>query len=606
MQPHSDVGKTSTVTFQWLNQSDCHHIDLHSNLDLGQDVQINMKPWYAETIEESYIAKLPVGEHYQKEGLSISAANPNTAWITFSVTTTQPIDKAVSIYAYCRSSIDELTNDSLTQVTTSSTELSKKYYYFGNASLISSASNGESGNYGTKTDVFVTSTVYEAEGIFQVLSSEQCEKVEISDDRGSTEVEEVLMKGWSEATWKETDCASLPCTLNLYKRSDGIPSYTLISVKTNRNKNNKISATCENSPITIAIKEKESKPKHPNNCQFSDVPKNDFGYYPYVTAFCSAQIVEGYGPNYTQFKPENSANWAELTKVVNLAANYYKTMNVKNDIKYDNLTPENWHQPYIDIAKKQYFDKDPALEVTHGIAYQYIVKVFWNKRLNETDAATFLRDKGISYRSNTSTLMKRGYMAEIILKSSRMSADENGIERKLPYVNHPSKELANIITLVTPPPLIIWDELKETDTDEKKKETINKNVKTTVRSNTTLSEKDHTNNTGLTIAILGGKNSLKEEYQDKNITEIIEKTREKGVMLDIDTWIGDEDPVFLLTRRGTSESFLVTASDEKDDEGKKKFVVEISPQKVKVVDEATLRNEGFVVEGKIRLNDFIR
>jgi hypothetical protein len=595
MHPHN--GKTSTVSFQWLkNPVSCNHIDIHTDKDLGQDVQINVKSWHEDSISESYETRLPVGKYYEPKGVSISA---NNAWTTLSITTKQPINESVSIYAYCRGATDKLMDTGLNIVSTEMTELDKKHYYFGNASLISTASNGEGGNFGTERDLFVTSSVYDAEGIFQVQSSKECKKIRIYDENNEKNVEEILMKGWSEEKWKETDCAELPCTLNVHNQANGDTAYTLINVKTKANQNSKIYAVCDTSPITIDIKEKELKPKHPNNCQFTDVPTTHERYV-YITAFCSAQIVEGYGPSYEEFGPENTANWAELTKVVNLSANYYKTKKTR-----DRYSISPWYKAYTDLAIEQGFNYIPALQVTRGLAYRYIVKVFWNKNLSESESARFLSDKGISYLSNTSILIKRGYMAEIILKSSKISSDESAIERKLPYINRPPKPLAS--PPPAPPIPLIWNEPKETDTPEKRKETIDDNIKTTMRENTTVSVKGQTDNTGLVKQIVGGEENINTLYKDKKASEILVESTAQGVNIPVSAMDKIlENPLYWLTKTATNESFLVTTSKEKDDKGNHKFVVETSPQKVEVMDRETLEENGIEVKAKIEVESFMK
>jgi len=599
MHPHE--GKTSTVSFQWLKNSvSCDHIDIHSDKDLGQDVQINIKSWHEDAIQQSYEARLPVGAFNIKDGISISA---NNYWSTLSITTKEPISEPISIYAYCRSSIDVL-NNNLSSLSPSMTKLDKNHYYLGNASVISTASNGEAGGFGNIRDVFVTSSIYDAEGIFQVRSSEECQKIRIEDETGTKNVEEVLMKGWSETTWKETACTELPCVLNLYNQSNGASAYTLINVRTKANDNYRIYANCDNNPKSIEIKEKESKPKHPNNCQFNDVPKDEFGYYPYITALCSAQIVEGYGPDYIEFGPENNTNWAELTKVVNLSDNFYKTKKIRDTYP---LTP--WYQGYVDIAKKQGFNYEPTVQVTTGLAYRYIVKVFWNKDLTETESATFLRDKGISYRSNISTKIVRGYMAEIVLKSARVSADESAIERKLPYVNHPPKKSAP--PAPSAPVILIPKETFQvpdvTDTIEKKKETINTNITNTLRDNITISEKDYTNNTGLTKEVLGGEEALKAEYQDKTADEIITEAKSRGITNPIsDVQKIEEDVVLEFLDEISGQTLLVPTIKEKDDEGNNKFIMETTPGKIEKLDKKEAEEKGIILKSQTKVEYLIQ
>jgi len=518
MHPH--INKNSTVTFQYLYDAvNCDHIDIHSNIDLKQDVLINVKEWSADRVEKSYKAKLPVGSAQTKNGISIKT---NHKWTTLAVTTTKPIKEKASIYAFCRSSIDTLNTLGVEEVDAQMTELDEGHKHLGNGSLISTTGDNGQQGIGRTMDVAITSDSDDAESSFQIRSSKgTCEEVTLVDSEHNTEIEEVLIKEWSEEKWHQTTCSSLPCKLKVYFSKDGNPAYTLINAKTKAGHNGKLYAVCGTEEVKFDIDEKNAQYRHPNSCKFTDVSVTNPNYQ-YITALCSTQIIHGYkSTNYTTYQPESPVLWQELTKVVQLSENFYKTKKLQ-----ESYSSGNWYDVYIDLAKKEGFYKEPSEKVKRGYAFKYIVSVFWKKEnMSEDDASNFLKTKGVISKLDTNKYLKRGDMARVVLYASRLSADESNIERKLAYVDYKDENINSTKIL----PEDTFQTPKATDSNSKKNEIINKNLEEAKRNNTTLSGKGHTNNDALTKSILGGDKALKDEYQNKSAKEIMDKAKEKGV-----------------------------------------------------------------------------
>ncbi len=482
------------------------------------------------------------------------------------------------------------------------TKLDNNHYYMGNGSLISTLNdNNQNGGFGRTLDWAQTSNEYDGETAFQIESSAECKQVTIRDRKykdNIIKIEKILYKGWNEVNWKQSDCTSLPCTLNTYFKDDGRTDYMLVNVKTKAGENNNLSAQCGTEKIDIHLKENKVSFKHPNDCKFDDVLKESWTYYQYITALCSSQIVEGYGPTYKNYGPDNTANWAELTKVVNLANDFYRTKKIA-----DSYNSGDWYEPYTDIAKKQGFNNTPSQIVTQGLAFKYSVNIFWNKTLSEQESANFLRDKIILHKSNITVPLKRGYMAYLILNSARVSADESAIDRKLPYVNHNDKDVDLDEQIDIPKGNF---EIPNTeDSNSKKNTTIKDNLQETKKKNSTVSKKGYTDNTGLSIAIMGGENNLKPEYKDKKAEEIFEEAEKQSIT---EPYISDSDtdPLLQLFKKYDGTSIVVITVPEKDNDGENKKLMEISPQETAIVTEQDLKNDGFIKKDEVRIIDIIK
>jgi len=600
MHPHTD--KTSTVTFQVLRDPlSCDHIDIHSNINLEQDVKINLKSWHQTSTQESYKVKLPKGPFNNKNGISLDMKE--RLWTTLSISTTKPLNKKASIYAYCRGANDVLNDTPLQVISPEKTILDNGHKYLGNGSLITiSKDNGQKG-YGVKKDTAVSSKVDNAETSFQVLTNkESCSQVTISGD--SSEIEKILVKGWDSEKWTPSTCDKLPCVIDSYFDNYPKNTYMLINVKTKANSSNyKIHANCGKKPVKFELKEKYFRPAHPNECQFNDVSKSSWDYK-YVTALCSASILEGYKKDpeninnqnykeYSLFGPERVALWSELTKVVNLADNFYKTKKIR-DSYYGN----EWYDAYVNIAKKQGFDysSNPQFEVKRGLAFKYIVKVFWNKDLTEDESGDFLSKKHVAHSTNPKKLLTRGYMAELVLKSANISAIESSIERKIPYINHKNSDLDidKNSELVTP----TFEKPKTTDSTEKREEIFTDNVENAINEDSTVSEKDTTNNTGFTVESMGGEDSLKETFQNKETKEeFIDEIKAQDITTPINSNTKiKEDSVVIIEEKSTGEETIIPTTTSTDSNGDAKMAMETSSGKIEEVDKKTLEANGYKVK----------
>jgi hypothetical protein len=406
----------------------------------------------------------------------------------------------------------------------------------------------------------------------------------LADNANNTEVEEVLIKEWSEEKWHQTTCTTLPCKLKVYFSKEGNSAYTLINAKTKAGHNSKLYAVCGKKEIKFNINEKSSQYKHPQECKFADVSVTNPNYQ-YVTALCSAQIIHGYkNTRYTQYRPENPALWSELTKVVQLSENFYKVRKLK-----EFYNSGNWFDVYLDLAKKRGFYKEPLDKVKRGYAFKYIVSVFWKKdNISEYDASNFLKKRGVISDLDTDNYLKRGDMAKIVLYASRLSADESNIERKLAYIDYKDENINDTKII----PKDIFKTPKPTDNDSKKEETINKNIENAKRNNSVISEKATTNNTGLTMAILGGKSALKSEYKDKSADEIVKETKKQGVNKDVDTHKIEPNSTVEIKDEKTGTTFLAPTTPNIDKEGNAQVLVQNAPNETIETTKATLEKDG--------------
>jgi hypothetical protein len=517
MQVHK--GKNSTVTFQVLkNQMKCTHVDIHSDIDMGQDVIINLKKWDSHKVERSYQVKLPVGKFNEKDGISLELKH---TWTTIAISSTKPINKVTPIYAYCRNSDDELNQNGLKELLPNMTKLENNHYHLGNGSIISSIGENGQNNFGRVHDLAITSDKYDAETSFQVLSSkDKCEEItlynynEVSEKLIPSDVENVLIKGWDSSKWKQYgSCDKLPCTINVYNTT---PEYTLINIKTKAGRNNQLYAKCgKQVKVNFSLNEKDTKPKNLHSCKFVDLNHNWSDKY--ITALCSAGILEGYADSdYTEYRPNNSTLWQELAKVVNLSNNYYKTKKFRDEYKA-NHPYEEWQVPYLKLASKKGYAYNGSMEVTRGLAFQYVVDVFWNKKLSQSESADFLKSKKVITDTNINRYLTRAEMAKIALNSARYSGDENGIERKLSYTNHAGAKLNDDIKDVAPKST--FQKPKENDSDETINKIIERNKRIALKENITTNNtnENETNNKQLTNSIIG---EVRDDLKNKSTPEI--------------------------------------------------------------------------------------
>ncbi len=584
MQPH--LNKTSTVTFQVLyDKQSCTHVDIHSGNDLEQDVIINLKAWDDRETQESFVATLPAGAYYKEDGVSLDISNYN--WVTMSIITTKPLKEEMPIFAYCRDSLDTKNTKNILKIERLMTKLNTDHYYMGNGSLISmlETDNGQWG-YGTiKDEALASNTKYDTETSFQIQGSKKCQKVKISDLAGITDVEEILYKGWDKKTWRKSNCIDLPCELDTFFISEERPNYFLVNVKTRKSEDNRtLSVECISKTVKIDIHEKPIEYKHPNKCKFDDdITENQ----KYITAICSAEIISGdEESNYREFKADTNVTWEELTQAVELSYHFAKMKDIRSE--YPN---ESKYQAYLDEAKKIGFDYPRDEKITLGIALKYIVSKFWERDLNEENSIEFIDKKINLTNTEPSSKLERGYMSYIVLKSARVSSDDNSVDRSLVYVNHENKDLdTNGDSDI--PASTFKDVTIETDTTERNN-IIQENIEEAIKSDATLSENNETSNTALAIKIIaGGEDGLKDEYQDKTAEEIFEEAEDNGVETTIEANVTKRDTTILeLYQNELEEEILIVSSTDTNGENTKAID---NGEKIEKVTEADLNEQGYV------------
>jgi len=180
-------------------------------------------------------------------------------------------------------------------------------------------------------------------------------------------------------------------------------------------------------------------------------------------------------------------------------------------------------------------------------------------------------------------------MARIVLYASRLSADESNIERKLAYIDYKDENINSTEIM----PKDIHKTPNASDSDSAKKDTINKNIETAKRDDSVVSDKGTTNNTGLTISILGGKNALKPEYKDKSAEKIVEETKKQGVNkpVNVNNTI-KSNSVVEIKDDNTGKSFLAHTTENKDEKGNANILVENEPGKKVETTKAKLEENG--------------
>ena len=585
MQPH--LNKTSTVTFQALyDKEKCTHVDIHSEDMLEQDVLINLKAWDDDKIQESFIATLPASEYFNKDGVSLDISNYN--WVTMSITTTKPIKEKMPIFAYCRNFTEEKNTNNIKQIETTMTKLNNNHYYMGNGSLISmlKTDNGQWGYGILKDEAVASNSEYNAETSFQIQGSKKCQKIRVSDLSGSKKVEEILYKGWDRKTWRKSNCTILPCELDTFFISEDRPNYLLVNVKTRKNENKHLSVECITKKVDINIQEKPIEHKNPNKCKFDDnITENQ----KYITAICSAEILNGdEESNYKKFKPDTNVTWAELTQTVELSYHFSKMKKIRNQYPKESI-----YQAYIDEAKKSGFEYPYDKEMPLGLAVKYIVNKFWKQDLNEEDAIKFIDKKINLTNSEPLSILERGYMSYIVLKSARVSSDENSVDRSLIYLNHDEKDL-DINGDSDIPVSTFKDVTIETD-DKERNNIIQKNIEEAIKTDSTLSENNETSNTSLAIEIIaGGEDGLKDEYQNKTSQEIFQEAEKNGIdtsiIIDIESTNKNTTTIELYQNENQENILIVSSTDE---HGQNTKAID-NGEKVEKITENDLKAEGYI------------
>ncbi len=189
----------------------------------------------------------------------------------------------------------------------------------------------------------------------------------------------------------------------------------------------------------------ETKDIHKKECSFYDVPTGEW-YYNYVTSLCQAGVIQGSSDtNYQYYEPNKTTNWAEVTKVAELASDYDQTKNTCSLAKYK-VSEELWYKCYVDIAQTKGFHNAHDTEMTRGDVLRYFAKVFWNESfLTNQQAGNFMFQKGVIHGEAGNGIIDAKYLNKKMNKAELAKVAQNcsaiskkilnitGTKRTLPY-----------------------------------------------------------------------------------------------------------------------------------------------------------------------------
>jgi len=223
LHPHDNSG--SVGVFQWKYDNNfCSKIELFSSSSLG-DVLIQVKGWSDHTFKQSFKVNLKA-----KEKVTIES---DSYWTTLALTTLEPLDHRTDLIARCATDNDEFYNANREEVEANLVDVTNDYYWTGTGSLITDSDNLEDGGFGYMLDLATTYSSMKGLTSFQWKATDRCSDITISK-AGLTEkvaVNGISIKKWDKATWSNTGCNNLPCSIS--KSPDD--SYYVIKIKTNAN-----------------------------------------------------------------------------------------------------------------------------------------------------------------------------------------------------------------------------------------------------------------------------------------------------------------------------------------------------------------------------------
>jgi len=225
MQPHADIGTTSTVVFQFKKDANCDHVDISSTPNI--DAIIQSKYWQDHLISTAFGAALPVSVSTSKGGFAVVA-----------VTSAIPRTSSVIINAQCKPISSPRINAVTTPFTDEASQLvtlGDDYYWTGTGSIISSLGTGTA----KTADIVPTFDTKKSFSSFQWRTTTACSRLELYPpnngmtvylDSSSSAKNEVSLKLWNSPTWQtQSSCTSLPCTIS----APSIGEYYIVKVKTN-------------------------------------------------------------------------------------------------------------------------------------------------------------------------------------------------------------------------------------------------------------------------------------------------------------------------------------------------------------------------------------
>ena len=232
MYPNSD-NLPSTVVFQWkYDGTYCPYLKIYTYKPLY--AKVGIKRWYYNKTRKAYKVRL------DEEGIVISRPDENKIWFNIVVTSINPIDKPIEVYATC---VNSFSGNSKERIDNFYVDVTGNYYWTGTASIMSFLYPNRTG-FGINKDYVVLFNTNEISGknsfssvqwyVSDSCSSLRLETMCIINNRvvkanDKFDVYEVSYKGWSEdnSQWRRvSSCSSFPCTV-----TPDISGYIILKIK---------------------------------------------------------------------------------------------------------------------------------------------------------------------------------------------------------------------------------------------------------------------------------------------------------------------------------------------------------------------------------------
>lgn len=328
------------------------------------------------------------------------------------------------------------------------TLLDGTHHWNGTASIISgnfpsttntTGTDSENWPFGVTTDVTKVHPGGKPAVFFQWLSSQSCPNLKLTASGLPSSEKQVSLryKQWNSPTYKTKDI-TLPYTLN----GSSDPQWTVMGLyfKNPVNQVASVYATCNNSDSgsdsifdvnpdnekkDIRFEDQshsESDQSVATDCMFDDLLDGYAVGAKYITTLCSTGILVGYkSGNKRLFKPYAQANWADVTKVIELTNN-------QNDARSECIGTQQdpvGTMCYMKRAEQRGFINARNTAMLSGEAYRYLAKVFWGRNFSQaSEADAFLRSIGVldqhaNELDHYSEPLYRGNLARIALKSAK-------------------------------------------------------------------------------------------------------------------------------------------------------------------------------------------
>lgn len=366
-----------------------------------------------------------------------------SGWYVAAVSMLNSTSTKRSIYATC-------TNDPVSfgnAVEGKTIILDGTHQWNGTASIISadfpnaaniSGDSGENWPFGAIKDVTIVHPGKKPAVFFQWLSSASCSSLQLTAPKLSSLEKKVSLryKWWSSSSYKET-LVTLPYTF----KGKAIPQWIVLGLYFDSPVSNtsEVYAHCTNDVATAPEvifnlnpidRQKEillgNSSTVARQCVFSDIDKRNpnHWYEKYVTALCSAGIIVGYETGgLPEYRPDQSANWAEVTKVIELSNNQ---RSAKAECE---STGGSWYRCYLNRASRSGYSKSADSRVRRGDVLKYASKTFFNRSFSRwSEAAAYMKSQGVIHGVNgridsdyLNTFLTRGELAKIALKSAQLS-----------------------------------------------------------------------------------------------------------------------------------------------------------------------------------------